>query len=95
MEQPRINDKKTLINAIKRYGVESQMMMAIEEMAELQKEVCNFLRARDNNIAEEMADVYIMLWQMQHMMFIGEEVQLMIDQKVERLKERLKGGEAE
>ena len=43
-----------------------QTVMVFEEMAELQKELCKSLRGQDNRgyIAEEIADVRIMLDQM-------------------------------
>ena len=52
--------------AVETFGADSQTMIAIEEMAELQKELCKHFRGRNNyyNIAEEIADVQIMLEQM-------------------------------
>lgn len=52
--------------AVEKFGADSQTMIAIEEMAELQKELCKHSRGRNNyyNIAEEIADVQIMLEQM-------------------------------
>lgn len=52
--------------AVKKFGADSQTMIAIEEMSELQKELCKHSRGRNNfyNIAEEIADVQIMLEQL-------------------------------
>lgn len=52
--------------AMDTYGLENQTMMVFEEMAELQKELCKALRGKivTKNIAEEIADVEIMLEQM-------------------------------
>lgn len=52
--------------ALDKYGEEAQTRMVYEEMAELQKELCKHARGKDNldAIAEEIADVEIMLEQM-------------------------------
>ena len=49
--------------ALRRWGPEAQMLMAFEEMSELQKELCKAARGKQNKaeIAEEIADVQIML----------------------------------
>lgn len=82
-----------LMNAIETYGHESQRMMAIEEMAELTKELCKFERKADNvsAIAEEIADVEIMLAQLKIMHGITDSVHDWKSYKMERLAERLKG----
>ena len=56
------------------YGHESQKMMLLEEMAELQKEICKDMRGKPNQnaITEEVADVLIMLEQIQMMYHISE-----------------------
>ena len=52
--------------ALDTYGATAQTLMCFEEMAELQKELCKHARGADNaeHIAEEIADVRIMLDQM-------------------------------
>lgn len=52
--------------ALAHYGGEMQTMVCIEEMSELQKELCKHARGAKNvdAIAEEIADVQIMLTQM-------------------------------
>lgn len=52
--------------ALELWGGEAQTVMVFEEMAELQKELCKHARGKDNRkeIAEEIADVRIMLDQM-------------------------------
>lgn len=52
--------------AIAHYGERNQIIVAIEELSELQKELCKYLRGEGNtaHIAEEMADVQIMLDQL-------------------------------
>ena len=53
-------------SAIDTYGSVMQITVAFEEMSELQKELCKYLRGRGSqeNIAEEIADVEIMMEQM-------------------------------
>lgn len=78
--------------ALSTYGAEAQTLMVMEEMAELQKELCKHARGKNNQfaIAEEIADVLIMLDQM--MVFYGceEIVDKYKQEKLERLEERLK-----
>ena len=52
--------------AVNKYGADSQVKKAIEELAELQVELCHYLcgRAELSRISEEMADVRIMLEQL-------------------------------
>ena len=73
------------------YGVR-QVIVAIEELSELQKEFCKALRNNSNydNIVEEIADVEIMLEQMKIYFKINEtEIEEMKKHKIERTKERL------
>lgn len=51
---------------VKKFGAENQIIVAIEELSELQKELCKYLRGETNirNISEEMADAEIMLEQL-------------------------------
>lgn len=55
------------IKALDTYGAQAQTLMCMEEMSELQKELCKHARGADNvhQIAEEIADVRIMLDQME------------------------------
>lgn len=82
---------KELIN---KYG-KQQLVVAIEELSELQKEICKSLRDKTSlsNLCEEIADVYIMLAQLKIYYDITDtEINKVIDQKIERTKERyLKG----
>jgi len=86
--------KKTLKKAIDTYGSDMQRLIVIEELSELQKAVIKQIRKpcleNVRNIAEEIADVYIMLKQLDMMYGIDTEIQKNIDFKVKRLKERLK-----
>ena len=78
-------------SAIDTYGEVMQITVAFEEMSELQKELCKHIRGigSQENIAEEIADVEIMLEQMK-MIFNCETAVLQVrDEKVNRLKERI------
>lgn len=83
--------KQTYAHALFRYGPESQIMMAIEEMSELTKELCKRRRGRDNlaAIAEEVADTLIMMEQLQLIFDIHDAVCAQMDQKILRLQERV------
>lgn len=86
--------RKTLKRAIDTYGSDMQRLIVIEELSELQKAIIKQIRKpcleNVRNIAEEIADVYIMLKQLDIMYGIDMEIQKNIDFKVKRLKERLK-----
>lgn len=77
--------------AMDTYGLENQTMMVFEEMAELQKELCKALRGFINtkNIAEEIADVEIMLEQMKQHYKIYEMVEEAKIYKLNRLENNL------
>lgn len=62
-------ERRTFCEALRCYGGNAQITIVFEEMAELQNVLCKFLRGRVDgntiaNIAEEIADVGIMLDQM-------------------------------
>lgn len=80
-----------LSKAIRKYGADMQQVIAIEEMAELTKELCKYKRGQDNfdHIAEEIADVEIMMEQLKIMFNAHEEVDTYKAKKLKRLEERL------
>ena len=83
---------KTLIN---KFG-DKQMVVAIEELSELQKELCKAIRGQEvkENIIEEIADVSIMLCQIMIYFEIEEaDVIKVMDKKIQRTMNRLLGGE--
>ena len=87
-----ISQKEKLQKIIDNYGHRSQKEMLFEEMAELQKEVCKELRGKGNkdHIAEELADVYLMLQQLQLMYGITDEkIELEVQKKIERTLDRI------
>ncbi len=77
--------------AIAIWGKDAQAKMLLEEMAELQKEVCKAWRGKDNSveIAEEVADVEVMLAQIKMIFGIDASVGIYRDAKIERLRQRL------
>lgn len=89
-----INETEVLQRALDTYGSLPQIVMVFEEMSELQKELCKYLRGKYSpaNIAEEIADVEIMLEQMKMLFCCAEDVRSVRRRKVERLKERLDNG---
>lgn len=81
-----------LEKAIEVYGADLQKQVAIEEMAELTKEICKDFRGKGNreHIIEEMADVCIMIDQL--MIIYDIETNEMLDEidiKTARLEERI------
>ena len=77
--------------ALAHYGPEAQIKMLYEEMAELQLAVCKHGRGADNldNIAEELADVGIMLDQMRLLFDVAPLSEAKRGEKVARLAERM------
>lgn len=95
MSQMDYEDRKAVYeSALSAWGVIMQSIVAIEELAELIKEVCKELRGQGNvyNMAEEAADVSIMLEQLRMMYDLDDAVALHMDRKIQRLQERLRKG---
>lgn len=94
-EMIKIGEMMTIFEkAIETYGADLQKQVAIEEMAELTKEICKDFRGIGNreHILEEIVDVSIMLEQLQIMYDIStSEMLSAVESKVKRLEERLKG----
>lgn len=88
-----MNEKTVFETAIMEYGAYAQSMMLLEEMSELQKEICKSWRGKDNReqIAEEIADVEIMLAQVKMIYDVAEDAEKWRNAKVKRLWERLGG----
>ena len=89
-----MNKKEIYRLALSTYGAEAQTLMVMEEMAELQKELCKHARGRENRaqIAEEIADLQIMLEQMAMLHDCAELVEGYKAQKLDRLEKRLREG---
>jgi hypothetical protein len=84
---------QTYINAFIQYGEEKQMIVAIEELSEVQKELCKFMRGLGNkeHLAEEIADATIMLEQMRYIFGVNDMVSQKMDEKIRRLDDKLRG----
>lgn len=81
---------------VKVFGEEAQIMLAIEEMSELTKELCKYFRAIGNdekmekvkeNIIEETADV-LTIAETLRLMFGEKQVDEMMERKILRGQER-------
>ena len=81
-----------LKRALKTWGKEAQMLMVIEEMSELTKEILkNINRKKDNlsEIIEETADVEIMLAQLKECYQIYDKVETYKQEKIKKIEQRL------
>lgn len=81
-----------LIESQRFYGENFEKNIAIEELSELIKEIAKDFRGLcdSEHIAEEMADVYIMLRHLEIIYKNSSRVQYYIDEKLKRLDERMK-----
>lgn len=86
-----MKEKEVLEAALSAYGSEIQRVVAIEELSELQKELCKSLRGQTDrqHIAEEIADVQIMLEQMMILYELHYDVAAWRWKKVDCLRDRL------
>ncbi len=86
-----MSDKEIFEAALKTWGAIPQTLMVFEEMAELQKELCKHERGKNNveQIAQEIADVQIMLDQMILLHNCEDAVKTYRKSKIDRLKTRL------
>ena len=82
------------------YGLNAQLNVATEELAELIQAIARFRRVderdmlelaiRKNLVAEEMADVEVMLAQIKYLMKIDERVEAVAKYEIERQLKRMK-----
>lgn len=88
---------KVYADALATFGAELQLIVALEEMSELQKEICKALRGdiHPAHLAEELADATIMLEQVRQIFSINEPVCRMMDSKIVRLRQRIETAKAE
>ena len=87
-----LNYFQVLSDAIETFGEQKQLVVALEELSELQKEICKELRGDGNldHIAEEMADVQIMLDELEIIFGNRGKVAAWQSKKAKRLAERIK-----
>lgn len=78
---------------IQKYGVETQVLVAVEEMSELQKALLKNINRNSKNLSEvkeEMVDVSIMLEQLRYIYKISNrEFATIKKNKIERTEKRL------
>lgn len=84
--------EKNYEKIIKSCGATNQIVVAIEELSELQKELCKLFRNKSNrkNILEEIADCEIMLEQLKIILNIKEDLSKIKNRKIQRTLDRLK-----
>ena len=85
-----MNKYEILNSAIEVYGEKTQEEVAVEELSELIQAIVHKHRGREHNIAEEIADVEIMLEQLKIINDCSIQVDEIVAQKLLRLKKRLK-----
>ena len=81
-----------LKRALETWGEQAQMLMVVEEMSELMKEVLKNINRKKNNLAEiieETADVEIMLEQLKENYKIAEKVEAYKKDKIKVIEQRL------
>ena len=85
--------KKVYQAALNKWGVDLQTMMAVEEMSELTKEICKIKRGKIDldALADEIADVTIMLEQLREIYGLNDAVCDHMDAKILRLQSRVGG----
>ena len=88
----KYTSKEICEKTVQNWGRDSQLLMVLEEMSELQKEILkNMNRHKDNvkEIAEETADVLIMMERLIYIYKIEDLVAQQAELKVNRLKQYL------
>ena len=75
---------------IKKYGIDNQLGILQEELAELIVAVSHYKRNRKSNIPEEIADVEIMLEQIIQHYDMRNDIDEWKTKKLERMDRRLK-----
>jgi NTP pyrophosphatase (non-canonical NTP hydrolase) len=81
-----------LKRALETWGEQAQMLMVVEEMSELMKEILKNINRKKNNIdeiIEETADVEIMLEQLKENYQIVEKVEAYKKDKIKIIEQRL------
>lgn len=83
--------KEVYKRAVETFGADMQMVVAMEELSELQKEICKCMRGNINleHMAEEIADVLIMVEQLQQIFMLQNPVSDQMDKKIARLAFRI------
>ena len=92
MEHIEYKDRKQIyIQAIEHFGVDAQLVKAVEELNECSQQLCKVLLDQGDrrNLADEVADATIMLEQVRVALYINEDVHKRMDYKLLRLQDRI------
>lgn len=85
-----------LLFLINHYGTLNQKLIAIEEMAELQKAIVKHIRQESeentNAVIEEIADVQVMLEQLKMIFSCKSKIDEIMDAKIDRQIKRVMDG---
>lgn len=86
-----MNENRIIETALVCFGIDKQRIKCIEEMSELQKELCKSALGRGNffNLADEIADVIITVKQMIKHYDVADLVKERYEYKLERLAGQL------
>lgn len=85
--------KKLLKRCLRKYGKTMQLFIVMEELSELVKAICKFERGvteTNDDITEELADVYLVLKYVQMIYDIDKvDIKRVMREKEQRLQERI------
>ena len=89
------DDKLALMEIANHYGLRTQSLKLIEEMAELTQSLSKLLinpydESTDENVDEEIADVNIMLKQLMYLCGSRQDVYKIMRHKIDRQIERIR-----
>ena len=97
MDEKRKDDIKRIAH---HYGLDAQLNVATEELAELIHAIARFRRYEGEDqkmisflisgMVEEIADVEVMLAQMEYLLKVEQKVECEIDYKIDRQLQRMK-----
>lgn len=90
-EQEKAKLKRDICFIADHYGTLGQLNKTLEECTELKDAIAGYLQNRDSraHIAEEIADVKIMLTQLEYLLHSEYEVEGMMKKKVDRQLKRI------
>ena len=90
-EQEKAKLKRDIYFIADHYGAMGQLNKTLEECTELKDAIAGYLQNRDSraHIAEEIADVRVMLMQLEYLLDIEPEVEGMMRYEVDRQLKRI------
>ena len=99
MDHLKMKELETLLQAVAHFGAAAQQIKTVEELGELSQALCKYMSHPEGNaesemalfdhVAEEMADVYIMLEQLKIILNNHDRVDAWAHEKLARLASRL------